>query len=104
MCGNTETMLFWQALILLWISEPNPCHSELYLKRTSDDQPQQILQHFSVNDGKLLSRHKRGWMWNQFFLLEEYTGLDYQYVGKVRYMLVFSYIQEFNKRARAEQE
>lgn len=22
-------------------------------------------------------------MWNQFFLLEEYTGTDYQYVGKV---------------------
>ncbi|KAM5157064.1 cadherin-10-like [Mantella aurantiaca] len=77
-------MLFYPALILLlWISKPNPCDSELYFKRTSDDQPQQILQHFSVNDGKLLSRHKRGWMWNQFFLLEEYTGLDYQYVGKL---------------------
>ncbi|XP_072267947.1 cadherin-10-like [Pyxicephalus adspersus] len=70
-------------LLLLWISKPNPCHSELYFKRTSDDQPQQILQHFSVNDGKLLSRHKRGWMWNQFFLLEEYTGSEYQYVGKL---------------------
>ncbi|XP_040209501.1 cadherin-10-like [Rana temporaria] len=77
-------MFFCSALIiLLWISKPNPCDSELYFKRTSDDQPQQILQHFSVNDGKLLNRHKRGWMWNQFFLLEEYTGLDYQYVGKL---------------------
>lgn len=30
-----------------------------------------------------LRRSKRGWMWNQFFLLEEYTGNDDQYVGKV---------------------
>lgn len=35
------------------------------------------------SDGKILHRQKRGWMWNQFFLLEEYTGSDYQYVGKV---------------------
>lgn len=36
------------------------------------------------DDGKILQRSKRGWMWNQFFLLEEYTGNDNQYVGKVR--------------------
>ncbi|GAB5567356.1 cadherin-6 isoform X1 [Prionailurus iriomotensis] len=35
------------------------------------------------SDGKILHRQKRGWMWNQFFLLEEYTGSDYQYVGKL---------------------
>lgn len=34
-------------------------------------------------DGRILQRSKRGWMWNQFFLLEEYTGNDHQYVGKV---------------------
>ncbi|XP_064410397.1 cadherin-9 isoform X2 [Latimeria chalumnae] len=31
----------------------------------------------------MLHRMKRGWMWNQFFLLEEYTGTDSQYVGKL---------------------
>ncbi|KAF3698861.1 Cadherin-6 Kidney cadherin [Channa argus] len=31
---------------------------------------------------KLLKRVRRGWMWNQFFLQEEYTGSDYQYIGK----------------------
>lgn len=36
------------------------------------------------SDGRVLQRSKRGWMWNQFFLLEEYTGNDHQYVGKVR--------------------
>lgn len=34
--------------------------------------------------GVPLRRSKRGWMWNQFFLLEEYTGSDMQYVGKVK--------------------
>lgn len=38
----------------------------------------------SLSEGiKVLHRAKRGWMWNQFFLLEEYTGSDTQYVGKV---------------------
>uniref|UniRef100_A0A8D3CUK7 Cadherin-6 n=1 Tax=Scophthalmus maximus TaxID=52904 RepID=A0A8D3CUK7_SCOMX len=37
----------------------------------------------SVIDGRILQRSKRGWMWNQFFLLEEYTGNDHQYVGKL---------------------
>ncbi|XP_036376700.1 cadherin-10-like [Megalops cyprinoides] len=35
------------------------------------------------SSGRILQRTKRGWMWNQFFLLEEYTGTDYQYVGKL---------------------
>ncbi|KAJ8376907.1 hypothetical protein SKAU_G00074870 [Synaphobranchus kaupii] len=36
-----------------------------------------------ADDGRILQRSKRGWMWNHFFLLEEYTGSDYQYVGKL---------------------
>ncbi|XP_028832444.1 cadherin-10a isoform X1 [Denticeps clupeoides] len=34
-------------------------------------------------DGKILRRAKRGWMWNQFYLMEEYTASEYQYVGKL---------------------
>ncbi|XP_064189821.1 cadherin-10-like [Anguilla rostrata] len=37
----------------------------------------------ATDDGRILQRSKRGWMWNHFFLLEEYTGSDYQYVGKL---------------------
>lgn len=33
---------------------------------------------------KLHQRMKRSWVWNQFFVLEEYTGTDPLYVGKVR--------------------
>lgn len=29
-------------------------------------------------------RPKRGWIWNQFFVLEEHMGPEAQYVGKVR--------------------
>lgn len=32
---------------------------------------------------------KRGWIWNQFFVLEEHIGPEPQYVGKVRYPLCF---------------
>nr|XP_061809984.1 cadherin-20-like [Nerophis lumbriciformis] len=28
-------------------------------------------------------RVKRGWVWNQFFVLEEYTGMDPLYIGKL---------------------
>ncbi|XP_053342434.1 cadherin-10a [Clarias gariepinus] len=34
--------------------------------------------------GRVLHRTKRDWMWRQFFLSEEYTGSNYQYVGKLR--------------------
>lgn len=34
-------------------------------------------------DTRVLHRHKRNWVWNQFFVLEEYTGDDPLYVGKV---------------------
>jgi hypothetical protein len=30
-------------------------------------------------------RVKRGWVWNQFFVVEEYTGTEPLYVGKVRW-------------------
>ncbi|XP_041488162.1 cadherin-9 isoform X1 [Microtus oregoni] len=41
------------------------------------------MANLTKDDGKILHRTKRGWMWNQFFLLEEYTGTDTQYVGKL---------------------
>ena len=43
----------------------------------------------SVRGEKLLKRVRRGWMWNQFFLQEEYTGSDYQYIGKVRAFIYY---------------
>ncbi|MGH0176583.1 UNVERIFIED_CONTAM: hypothetical protein FKN15_012402 [Acipenser sinensis] len=36
-------------------------------------------------EGELMSheRVKRGWVWNQFFVVEEYTGTEPLYVGKI---------------------
>lgn len=34
-----------------------------------------------------LERVKRGWVWNQFFVVEEYTGTEPLYVGKVRQII-----------------
>lgn len=52
-------------------------------ERTNKHSHSERITGLSENDGKTLHRTKRGWMWNQFFLLEEYTGPDTQYVGKV---------------------
>uniref|UniRef100_A0A8C1YTH9 Cadherin 6 n=1 Tax=Cyprinus carpio TaxID=7962 RepID=A0A8C1YTH9_CYPCA len=34
-------------------------------------------------DKELLRRSKRGWMWKQFFVQEEYTGTENLYIGKL---------------------
>ncbi|XP_004453899.2 cadherin-10 [Dasypus novemcinctus] len=70
-------------LFLLWICLPNFCSPEIVFRRTSVPQPRILGGRVPRSDGKILHRQKRGWMWNQFFLLEEYTGSDYQYVGKL---------------------
>ncbi|XP_019397529.1 PREDICTED: cadherin-10 isoform X3 [Crocodylus porosus] len=70
-------------LLLLWVYLPHPCCTEMLFRRTTEHQPKGFVTRASGSDGKALYRQKRGWMWNQFFLLEEYTGSDYQYVGKL---------------------
>ena len=40
--------------------------------------------HPAANERTRLTRVKRGWMWNQFSIQEEYTGTEYLYIGKVR--------------------
>ena len=34
-----------------------------------------------------VQRVKRGWVWNQFFVLEEYMGMEPLYIGKVSWWL-----------------
>ncbi|CAM5110950.1 unnamed protein product [Natator depressus] len=70
------SFLFWTCMLHVVHMTPSP------KKTTKYSQNGRILG-FSQDDGKTLHRSKRGWMWNQFFLLEEYTGPDTQYVGKL---------------------
>ncbi|XP_017262289.1 cadherin-7a [Kryptolebias marmoratus] len=39
--------------------------------------------HSDPDPWDVLHRHKRSWVWNQFFVLEEYTGNEPLYVGKL---------------------
>ncbi|NXC97387.1 CADH9 protein, partial [Certhia familiaris] len=69
--------------VLLWSSVFYMVHMTPSQRRTNKDSHSERITGLSENDGKTLHRTKRGWMWNQFFLLEEYTGPDTQYVGKL---------------------
>ncbi|KAF3828819.1 hypothetical protein GH733_004725 [Mirounga leonina] len=64
-------------------SRPYPTFSTPLSKRTSGFPAKKRVLELSGNSKNELNRSKRSWMWNQFFLLEEYTGSDYQYVGKL---------------------
>lgn len=76
-------------LLLFWVGQPYPTFSNPLSKRTSGFPAKRKALELSTNSRNELSRSKRSWMWNQFFLLEEYTGSDYQYVGKVGFLWVF---------------
>ncbi|NXN37340.1 CADH9 protein, partial [Rhinoptilus africanus] len=69
--------------LLLWSYMFHAIHMMPPEKRTNKHSRSERITGLSENDGKTLHRTKRGWMWNQFFLLEEYTGPDTQYVGKL---------------------
>ncbi|XP_064561520.1 cadherin-9 isoform X2 [Zonotrichia leucophrys gambelii] len=70
------TVLLWSSVFYVVRMTPSQ-------KRTNKHSHSERITGLSENDGKTLHRTKRGWMWNQFFLLEEYTGPDTQYVGKL---------------------
>ncbi|XP_030065029.1 cadherin-6 [Microcaecilia unicolor] len=67
-------------LLLFWVGQSQQIFTGSLLKRTRS---RKEMGQVSDSNGKELNRYKRSWMWNQFFLLEEYTGSDYQYVGKL---------------------
>ncbi|XP_016892553.1 cadherin-11-like [Cynoglossus semilaevis] len=58
---------------------------------TKDRWSQRHTDHLSMHrqrrhmgkEGQVLQRSKRGWVWNQFFVIEEYTGPDPVLVGRL---------------------
>ncbi|XP_074173320.1 cadherin-22 isoform X2 [Rhinolophus sinicus] len=65
------------ALLLLLLLAPPPL-GRLWAAGTSAPAPG------ARQDGALgVGRVKRGWVWNQFFVVEEYTGTEPLYVGKI---------------------
>ncbi|XP_068604150.1 cadherin-10a [Brachionichthys hirsutus] len=71
-------MITNQVILFLMLSFPWPSTALPFVSRNIGN-----LFGMTESDGRILQRSKRGWMWNQFFLLEEYTGNDHQYVGKL---------------------
>ncbi|XP_007565093.1 cadherin-6-like isoform X1 [Poecilia formosa] len=73
------------ALMMLWavVQLSCPGYSLRALRRTTGGRRGPTGLTGQDANGVPLRRSKRGWMWNQFFLLEEYTGTDMQYVGKL---------------------
>ncbi|XP_015667005.1 cadherin-6 isoform X2 [Protobothrops mucrosquamatus] len=71
---------FW---LLFWFGPLHQSYSTPLSKKATGFPENLKVLDLSRNSRKELSRSKRSWMWNQFFLLEEYTGSDYQYVGKL---------------------
>lgn len=76
-------------------SQPTP-NAKSHLKISKSKSRSSIIA--QRNQTKLLEtdmdlhhRPKRGWIWNQFFVLEEHIGPDPQYVGKVRFMTICYY-------------
>lgn len=62
-------------VFLLWVWAAH-CADAMVLLRGKDASQRE-------RNMEALKRSKRGWMWKQFFLQEEYTGTDHQYIGKV---------------------
>ncbi|XP_059671566.1 cadherin-9 isoform X1 [Gavia stellata] len=76
-------MRTYSLTVLLWSCMFHAIHMMPFQKRTNKHSHTERITGLSEIGGKTLHRTKRGWMWNQFFLLEEYTGPDTQYVGKL---------------------
>uniref|UniRef100_A0A8C9RE29 Cadherin 12 n=1 Tax=Scleropages formosus TaxID=113540 RepID=A0A8C9RE29_SCLFO len=75
---NSLLLLFWFIINEGFLS---PVHLPLQ-GRLGKEGPRGLVGPIK-NGGAGFQRVKRGWVWNQFFVLEEYMGSDPQYVGKL---------------------
>uniref|UniRef100_A0A8C6LIH7 Cadherin 11, type 2, OB-cadherin (osteoblast) n=1 Tax=Nothobranchius furzeri TaxID=105023 RepID=A0A8C6LIH7_NOTFU len=67
LCFTSENFFFFYFLALFPL-----CHLSLHRHRQR-----------AGKEGQVLHRSKRGWVWNQFFVIEEYTGPDPVLVGRL---------------------
>ncbi|KAG8437617.1 hypothetical protein GDO86_008362 [Hymenochirus boettgeri] len=59
------------------------CSHVTSLRRSSKLRQSFYGHHEKGKEGQVLHRSKRGWVWNQFFVIEEYTGPDPVLVGRL---------------------
>lgn len=78
-CGSLMCSVVWQVFLLLPLADLDFWGSSFSVRAVQPTRT--VLDSHRKN----LPRQKRNWVWNQFFVLEEYTGADPLYVGKVKY-------------------
>lgn len=69
------------AMLLLLLLMPPPPPGPLWAAGTPAPSASGAAQNGAPGAGRV----KRGWVWNQFFVVEEYTGTEPLYVGKVKW-------------------
>ncbi|XP_034536625.1 cadherin-8 isoform X2 [Notolabrus celidotus] len=84
---RSEEMLMdlWMSLLLLWITcVPCVCMTPIIGQSKSTQTGGSAVVASGLGEGqRLLSRAKRGWVWNQMFVLEEFSGPDPILVGRL---------------------
>lgn len=75
----------WTSMLLMWITcVPCAFMNPLVNRSESLDQTVSAMGLHGPAEGHgPLSRAKRGWVWNQMFVLEEFSGPDPILVGRV---------------------
>ncbi|KAK1163552.1 cadherin-11-like isoform X1 [Acipenser oxyrinchus oxyrinchus] len=70
-------------VFLLCLSVVVCSHASVPVERTHLRQLSHRRHREKGKEGQVLHRSKRGWVWNQFFVIEEYTGPDPVLVGRL---------------------
>ncbi|TRY87378.1 hypothetical protein DNTS_010199 [Danionella cerebrum] len=69
---------------VLWTTIASGMHRSSGLRERSHRHHSSLHRHRERGkEGQVLHRSKRGWVWNQFFVIEEYTGPDPVLVGRL---------------------
>ncbi|TRY99149.1 hypothetical protein DNTS_001843 [Danionella cerebrum] len=74
----------WTSLLLVWITcVPYSSMAPLNNQSQSLQMASAMIPQNQPSEGqRILSRAKRGWVWNQMFVLEEFSGPDPILVGR----------------------
>ncbi|XP_040354125.1 cadherin-8 isoform X1 [Herpailurus yagouaroundi] len=72
----------WTPLIILWITLP-PCIYTAPMNQSHVVMSGSPLELSRLSEQRILNRSKRGWVWNQMFVLEEFSGPEPILVGRL---------------------
>ncbi|XP_060506594.2 cadherin-8 isoform X1 [Panthera onca] len=72
----------WTPLIILWITLP-PCIYTAPMNQSQVVMSGSPLELSRLSEQRILNRSKRGWVWNQMFVLEEFSGPEPILVGRL---------------------